>query len=168
MAETTAMAVAYAFLEIQERDRLVLKRIDQMKLHKLVYYAQAWWLGNGHEPLFDDKIEAWPWGPMIPSIYPHFQPAKLNDIDMHRLPGPDGSRFDEMPEKVWSFLEQVWDTHKDFTGHELSYAAHKPKEPWAIVTSRHDDTKPGKPEVTHCVMRDVFGRKVREGNAKRQ
>ena len=168
MAKTTALAVAYAFLDIQERDGRVLKRIDQMKLHKLVYYAQAWWLGNDHGPLFDDRIEAWPWGPMIPDIYDHFQPAKLNDIDVHRLPGPAGSGLDEMQDSVWRFLEQVWDTHKNFTGLELSYASHKAGEPWAIVTKDHDDSKPGKPEITHSVMKEVFGRKVSAGNAKRQ
>ena len=105
---------------------------------------------------------------MIPNIYPHFQPAKLNDIDMRQLPEPEASGLDDMEEEVRSFLQQVWDTHKNFTGLELSYASHKAGEPWAIVTKRHDDTKPGKPEITHSVMKEVFGRKVSASNVERQ
>ena len=80
--------------------------------------------------------------------------------------GP-GSGLDKMQDSVWRFLEQVWDTHKNFTGLELSYASHKAGEPWAIVTKRHDDSKPGKPEITHSVMKEVFGRKVNAGIADR-
>ncbi len=40
-----------------------------MKLHKLLYYAAGWHLGFTGEPLFDEDIEAWQYGPVVPSIY---------------------------------------------------------------------------------------------------
>ena len=40
-APTTAAAVANAFLDIQSEDAGKFPPIDQMKLYKLVYYAQA-------------------------------------------------------------------------------------------------------------------------------
>ena len=41
------------------------------KLQKLCYYAQAWYcaLYDG-TPLFDDEIQAWVHGPVIPALYP--------------------------------------------------------------------------------------------------
>ncbi|MCE3231595.1 MAG: hypothetical protein K0R52_1523 [Alphaproteobacteria bacterium] len=41
-----------------------------MKLQKLVYYAQAWSLVWGEEtPLFNENIEAWVNGPVVPELY---------------------------------------------------------------------------------------------------
>ena len=40
-----------------------------MKLQKLVYYSQAWSLVWDDKPLFRDRIEAWAYGPVIPSLY---------------------------------------------------------------------------------------------------
>lgn len=40
-----------------------------MKLQKLVYYSQAWSLVWDSKPLFDDRIEAWASGPVVPSLY---------------------------------------------------------------------------------------------------
>lgn len=45
-----------------------------MKLHKLLYYAQAWSLVWDDEPLFPERIEAWINGPVIPDLFPIFNP----------------------------------------------------------------------------------------------
>src|SRR3954462_594180 len=43
--------------------------VTTMKLQKLIYYCQAWHLVRTNSALFDDRIEAWPQGPVVPSIY---------------------------------------------------------------------------------------------------
>ena len=45
--------------------------ILMMKLHKLIYYAQAWSLVWDEKPLFHETIEAWPSGPVVPVLYDH-------------------------------------------------------------------------------------------------
>ena len=40
----------------------------EMQMHKLLYYAQAWSLAWDGVPLFDDRIEAWKNGPVVPSL----------------------------------------------------------------------------------------------------
>ena len=40
-----------------------------MKLQKLVYYAQAWSLVWDEKPLFNERIEAWANGPVVPELY---------------------------------------------------------------------------------------------------
>ena len=44
------------------------KKITNLKLQKLVYYSQAWFLGIYQKPLFSDKIEAWVHGPVVPAL----------------------------------------------------------------------------------------------------
>ncbi len=43
--------------------------ITNLKLQKLLYYAQAWYLVNYNRRLFEDPIEAWDLGPVVRSIY---------------------------------------------------------------------------------------------------
>lgn len=43
--------------------------MSAMKLQKLCYYCQAWSLVWDDNPIFDEKIEAWINGPVIPALY---------------------------------------------------------------------------------------------------
>ena len=40
-----------------------------LKLQKLLYYCQAWSLVWDGEPLFEEAIEAWSNGPVVPEVY---------------------------------------------------------------------------------------------------
>jgi uncharacterized phage-associated protein len=61
-----------------------------MKLQKLIYYSQAWSLVWDEEPLFNEEIQAWANGPVVPALYVKHQglfkvrkwngkPENLND-----------------------------------------------------------------------------------------
>src|SRR5688572_102804 len=59
---TTALDVAAYILE-------KAGPMTAMKLQKLVYYAQAWSLVWDEKPMFEDPIEAWASGPVVPTLY---------------------------------------------------------------------------------------------------
>jgi uncharacterized phage-associated protein len=64
---TTADAVAdYLIALAHERG----ESVNNLKLQKLLYYAQAWHLALHDEPLFPEKFQAWMTGPVIPAMYP--------------------------------------------------------------------------------------------------
>ena len=46
-----------------------LAPLSTIKLQKLVYYSQAWHLVWEDAPLFDERVEAWANGPVVPEIY---------------------------------------------------------------------------------------------------
>jgi uncharacterized phage-associated protein len=43
--------------------------LSNLKLQKLVYYAQGFHLALTEKPLFDEAIEAWEHGPVVPGLY---------------------------------------------------------------------------------------------------
>ena len=43
--------------------------VSAMKLQKLVYYAQAWSLVWTDRALFNDDLQAWADGPVVPALY---------------------------------------------------------------------------------------------------
>lgn len=43
--------------------------VSNLRLQKLLYYIQAWFLMHKDMPCFSAKIEAWDCGPMVPEVY---------------------------------------------------------------------------------------------------
>lgn len=55
--------------------------LTQLKLQKLCYYAQAWWLAlHGGKPLIDEDFQAWVHGPVLPSQYTRFRGYRWQPI----------------------------------------------------------------------------------------
>ncbi|MDV3199196.1 MAG: DUF4065 domain-containing protein [Sweet potato little leaf phytoplasma] len=58
------------------------EKINKMKIQALLYYAQGYSLAKYNQVLFEEPLEAWPYGPLISAVYaetlcqeiqPHFQ-----------------------------------------------------------------------------------------------
>lgn len=161
-APTSAMAVANWFLN-RAKNEPSGREIDQLKLYKLVYYAHAWYLGNGRGPLFDDDIEAWPHGPVVRDLYIEFKDAGRGAITKlgKRLTSHDGQAAMETPVyagELVGFLESVWNSYKKHSGIQLSNATHAPGEPWTIVAEKLDLS--GKPKIPNELIKQVYSAKV--------
>lgn len=63
--------------------------ISTMKLQKLVFYCQAWSLVWDEKQLFDEQIEAWANGPVVPALYQ----AHKGMFTIANLPTGDSSKF---------------------------------------------------------------------------
>nr|WP_256351506.1 type II toxin-antitoxin system antitoxin SocA domain-containing protein [Pseudomonas gingeri] len=44
-----------------------------MKQQKLVYYSHGWHAGYTDQPLINEAVETWQYGPVIPSLYHEFK-----------------------------------------------------------------------------------------------
>jgi uncharacterized phage-associated protein len=102
-----------------------LKSCDAMKLQKLTYYSQAWHLAWTGEPLFEDRIEAWANGPVVPKLYQaHKGRFLLQDGD---LPSTSLSKLSDNDQAA--VIEAVCDSYGDLTGWQLSQLTHS-ERPW--------------------------------------
>ena len=60
-----------------------LKQCTTMKLHKLLYYCQAWTLVWDEKPLFRERIEAWANGPVIRELFNYHKGMfQISESDM--------------------------------------------------------------------------------------
>ena len=63
--------------------------MTHMKLQKLLYYAQAYFIGITGKPLFHNVIQAWQHGPVVPdvyNIYKKFGNSIINNIEYYPAP----------------------------------------------------------------------------------
>lgn len=54
--------------------------ITNLKLQKLLYYAQGCYLAITDEPLFDENILAWEHGPVVEEVYQKYKKYRSNGI----------------------------------------------------------------------------------------
>lgn len=131
------LAVANYFLE---KARGQGQGIDPMKLQKLVYYAHGWHLAITGKPLIDEPVEAWPYGPVIPSLYHEFKHYGRQPI------GSLATRFDGVEfvapclssgdHETAAILSRIWETYGRLTGVQLSNLSHEDGSPWQITWDR--------------------------------
>ena len=69
------------------------ERIDEMKLHKLLYLAQRESLIRTGEPLFEEAFHGWRFGPVLPQIREHYKNNDFQPITDAEL-GDDKATLD--------------------------------------------------------------------------
>jgi uncharacterized phage-associated protein len=138
-----ARAVANSFLTLAERDG---KKLDPMKIQKLVYFAHGWHLAIYGLPLIEDTVEAWRYGPVIPALYHEFKEFGSGPITRKAVVveiGPGTTITFDHPEvkdsQTLQFLQSIWDTYGELTGVQLSNMTHAPGTPWEKAWSKHVD-----------------------------
>ncbi len=132
-----ARAVANWLLDRAEQGHTPL---DHMQLHKLVYLAHGWHLARVGRPLIKDRIEAWPYGPVIPALYHEFkqfgdEPIDGRAFDFDFDVAENVVLHDEFPADTLWILDLVWRTYGVYSGPELSAMAHEKGTPWEQVTA---------------------------------
>lgn len=139
-APYSAKAVANYFLA---KDRLT-----QMKLHKLLYYAHGWHLGFQEAPLLDETLEAWRYGPVVPSIYREFAQFGATPIDRFATEfDPSHEDFLNNPQidasdtSVRDLLARVWEVYGDYTAAQLSGLTHATDSPWTVTRKNNPGVK---------------------------
>ena len=98
--------------------------ISNLKLQKLVYYAQGFALAIFERTLFDDMIEAWQHGPVVPGLYHHFKTFGSGAIETPDEFNPESLSADEQ-----GLLDEVYDVYGQFSAWKLRNMTHD-EPPW--------------------------------------
>ena len=144
----SAIAVANAFIE--KANARSIKDLTPMKLQKLVFYAHAWSLVMDNCPLVNDKVYAWPYGPVIESIYHEFKGYGSTNINR---PGTEFVLDDDpkaivkakyvapqVPSddvKTNSLVDVILDAYGNESAISLSNLTHRPGSAWASTQDFH-------------------------------
>jgi uncharacterized phage-associated protein len=111
--------------------------ISNLKLQKLMYYAQGFALALYGRPLFPERIEAWTHGPVVPDLYHEYKGHGSDAI-----PFPRGIELTEFEAKTRELLDEVYATYGQFSAWKLRDMTHS-EPPWSETPAgleiRHDD-----------------------------
>jgi len=98
--------------------------ITNMKVQKLLYYAQSLHLALYDQPLFAEEIQAWRYGPVCPPAYRFY-----SDFEAQQLPFPERKNLSNLSKDIQSILDEVWENFGGYHAYRLSEMSHL-EFPW--------------------------------------
>lgn len=125
--------------------------ISNLKMQKLLYYAQGEALGLFKAPLFDDVIEAWKHGPVVRSVYTAFKKYQKDSISFAEL---DSFNPDELSPKEHEFLLLIFRKYGSKAAWELRNMTHA-ESPW-----QSSYTPLASKTIPLSVIRECFSEKL--------
>jgi len=155
---TSAIAVAQAFLDLAKKEG---RSLSHMQLQKLVFFAHGIHLAAyDGEPLIDDEIRAWDFGPVIPSLYERLR--KFGRDDVSPIISPEDRDTIDPSSNEMQAIRSVWKAYKGYSAWELSNITHRPGSPWSKVWSRSKYA-----DIPDRIIRDYYEGRVthKHGNA---
>ena len=106
--------------------------LTNMKIQKLLYYAQGAFLAVTGKPLFSDPICAWTHGPVVPNVYHEYKVHGRRGI-----PVPTDFDPDMFDEEERALLSEVYDEFGQYSAWKLRNMTHS-ETPW-IKTAQGEE-----------------------------
>ena len=114
--------IANYFLTLNDEE--VGELITNLKLQKLVYYAQGFHLAIEDFPLFPETIEAWAHGPVVPALYHEFK-----KYGSGLIPVPADFNPHNIPAGISELLDEIYTVFGQYSAWKLRNMTHE-EPPW--------------------------------------
>lgn len=101
--------------------------ITPLKLQKLIYYAQGFYLKGNKDPLFNDDLLAWDHGPVNREVYDEYKKYKY-----HPIPKESFDYNGKLTEKEKIAIDEAWREFGDLGGKALEELTHQ-EDPWLFT-----------------------------------
>lgn len=124
--------------------------MTNMKLQKMLYYQQGFHLAYFNTPLFEEEIEAWMYGPVVPIMYEHFKNNGHNGIQ------PDYTlEFSFEQPKEQALFNEVCKVYGAFSTIGLMNMTHD-EAPWKTTPTGEGNI------ISKNVMRSFFKKRLKD------
>ena len=122
------MDVANFFVDTTNRSNIDEgEGMTNMKLNKLLFFAQAASFQRFGKPLFDAPLEAWDYGPVVSKAYHSFKKYQRNIIDSVTQP----FHWQSVEPETLKLLCDVYRAYAwDYSAIGLMRMTHQPDTPW--------------------------------------
>jgi len=135
-------AIANEFLE---RAAKAGKTLTPMQLLKLVYMAHGWSLALTENPLINECVQAWKYGPVVPSLFHEFKSfggGTINRLSEYVDYLEESNSIEIVVKKPFidegdvpskTLIDWVWQKYGSYTGKALSAMTHLDGSPWKVT-----------------------------------
>jgi uncharacterized phage-associated protein len=146
MANVNAVAKFFIDFANQKQD----DNMTNLRLNKLLYFAQGHYLAKTGKPLFNNIIEAWEYGPVVPTVYRQYKTHGKNPIA--EAAGITGTESLTAEEK--EFLLDIGREYMRYSSYGLVDMTHKPDTPWSKV--RYSGNGDGDKVIMRELIKEYF------------
>ena len=132
--------------------------LSVLKLHKLLYYVEAWHVALYGKMLFDEDFQAWVHGPVCLPVFTRFRHSRnkftfsaITREDIGTVLKADIENYDYISDHV----ENVLEAYGDLSGAQLESLAHK-EQPWLETRGDLAPSEPCNKTIPKELMRDYY------------
>jgi len=131
---SSALNIAKYLLTLVKQDEG--DTLSNLKLQKLLYYIQGYYIAFFDKPIFDDEIEAWDLGPVVSDVYSNFKEFGNKCISTDNL------KFDisMLTEEDRNFVNKIFSIYNDYSASSLVDMTHQ-EDPWKNVYKKYENNK---------------------------
>ena len=122
-----AINIARKLLLTAKRDSVIGGQgelMSNMKLQKMLYYEQGFHLVVFGTPLYEEDIEAWMYGPVVPAVYEVYKDYGYNGID------PGEAEEISLSDREQALFDEVYKVYGAYSAIGLMNMTHR-ESPWA-------------------------------------
>lgn len=101
--------------------------VTNLKLQKMLYFAQGFFLGRYGKELFKDAIQAWTYGPVVPNVYNSYMGYGSQYITSTL------NAEDIKDEEVKEVLSGIVSSMEKYSASDLVAMTHLPNTPWSRI-----------------------------------
>ena len=141
-AENVAKYLIFLASQAFVGDNKEREGITNLKLQKVLYFAQAYYLSKIGKPLFSDNIEAWEYGPVIPEVYRKYKSHASNPIIYEE----DKSSLSDADKEN---LKKIWGTFGGYSASRLVDISHA-HTPWKEANKSSDKV------ISHKAIKEYY------------
>lgn len=158
---TTHIDLAHYFISLSNETGNL---ISNLKLQKLLFYAQAWHLAYFEDRLIDGNFQAWVHGPVLPESYREFKEFGWKPIQREGL----GQEFIDhfclniIEPKQCEILNDVVDEYFGLTAYELERLTHS-EDPWIIAREDLSIDEPSESVISDASLIEYYQQFVVRG-----
>lgn len=109
--------------------------VSNLQLQKILYFCQKEYKEETGQTLFRDDFEAWPYGPVIPSVYKTF--SLFGGMEIYRKVRVD-TQIDPAIQKV---IDPIIEKYSSFAAWDLVALTHKKGDAWEKVFQKGEGNR---------------------------
>ncbi|VXC73819.1 Phage protein [Enterobacterales bacterium 8AC] len=129
--------------------------MSNLKLQKLAYYADAWYLAFFDEKLVDEGFQAWIHGPVSRVLYNRFASSKSLYSDITIADCTLGFELADVPTVAAAHIDSVLEVYGAFSGAQLEDMTHK-EEPWLKAREGYRPSERCEEIIDRNITRDYY------------
>lgn len=137
--------------------------LNHLKLQKLLYYIQSWFLVYNKEaqPMFQGKFQAWIHGPVNRQIYNRFKNIKnmyssINNDDIIET----NLEFPSLTNEDKDHIDTVLEVYAPYSDTQLERTTHV-EEPWLEARNGYSSSQRCEVEIDETTMKRYYSDRVK-------
>ena len=125
--------------------------ISNLKLQKMLYYLQGFFIAVFDKKLFEEPIEAWQYGPVVREAYFHFKEFGPSSISLK-----EDEKIIDLTESEAELFREVMEEYGQFSAIKLMNMTHE-ELPWKKTFSENPQG-----EISYDLLKEYFKTQIAE------